>query len=482
MKKDVKKLRNNTILMIIGSFSSKFLVFLLLPFYTHVLSTTEYGISDIVFTTANLLYPVFSFLMTESILRFSLDTNEHNDRKNIFSTAIYISGLGFIVLLLLSPIFWFIEIFKNYYVFFMLYYFSMLLYLLFSQFAKGINQVKEFSLAGILNTFLTICFNLIFLLIFDLGINGYLLAYILGSFLSALFLFIKLKYYNYLIPPKKVNKKNAKKMLAYSLPMIPNSISWWISNSSDKYMISYFCDVAVNGIYSASYKIPTLLTTFSSVFVNAWQLSAVDEFGSEQNRKFYKVVYEKYAALNIIIVTLLIALVKIISMFLFDQAYYTAWMPASILLLAYVFNTASGFLGTIYTSAKKTGNLFISTLLAAILNIVFNFILIKQIGMTGAAIATLISYFFVWLYRLINSKKIIDIQIELKSNIISYFLIILEIFILFYTENLIQIILLALIVSIIFLINKRIIIEIYHLIFDKLKIVLKKYLKKAIKS
>lgn len=138
---------------------------------------------------------------------------------------------------------------------------------------------------------------------------------------------------------------------------------------------------------------------------------------------------------------------KLISKFLFSAEYYSAWEPAIILLFAFLFNTLSGFLGTIYTSAKKTFYLFLSTLIAAILNIICNIIFIPKFGMVGAAFATLISYFFVWFFRIINTRKILDMHLSLTNDFIAYLFIITEIALMLLDYNMIFVFLIPVIIT-----------------------------------
>ena len=448
MDSKYKKLKTNTLLMLISNFSSKVLVFLLIPLYTHCLSTKEYGISDIIFTTVNLLYPIFTLLMTEAILRFTLDNNTKSENDSIFSIAIFISFIGFIILLLVGPLIANLLHIGNYIIYFYLYYLSTIVYFLFSQFTKGMGKVKEFAISGLINTIVTIICNVFMLVFFNLKISGYILSYVIGMLVASIYLFFKVNLRSYFINIKRIDRKKTKEMLLYSIPMIPNSISWWISNSSDKYILSIFKDLSETGIYSASYKIPTLLTTFSNVFVGSWQLSSVDEFGSEESIDFHKKVYLKYSTIVTVSVVWLIFLSKLISKFLFSAEYYSAWEPAIILLFAFLFNTLSGFLGTIYTSAKKTFYLFLSTLIAAILNIICNIIFIPKFGMVGAAFATLISYFFVWVFRIINTRKILNMHLSLTNDFIAYLFIITEIALMLLDYNMIFVFLIPVIITI----------------------------------
>lgn len=462
MENKYEKLKKNTLLMMISNFASKFLVFLLIPLYTHCLTTEEYGISDIIFTTVNLIYPILTLLMTEAVLRFTLDKNTESDNKNIFTISLVISFLGFLILLIVGPLISKMVKINNYLLLFYLYYIATILYFLFSQFSKGIGKVKEFAISGIINTIVTILCNIIFLLFLDWKIEGYILSYIIGMVISSVYLFIKLRLYSYFINIKHINRNKVRDMLKYSVPMIPNSISWWISNSSDKYILYFFRNLSEIGIYSASYKIPTLLTTFSNVFVGSWQLSSIDEFGSDESIKFHRDIYNKYSLIVTFSVVWLILFSQLISKVLFAADYYIAWKPAIILLFAFLFNTLSGFLGTIYTSAKKTFFLFLSTLIAAIINIIFNILLIPKFGMVGAAIATLISYFFVWIFRLLNTKKILDMKLDLKKDIVSYILIVLEILLLELNINFYYVVIIPLFITFININNiKNVVLSIF---------------------
>lgn len=430
MNNKYKKLFKNVGLLTIGNFASKLLTFLLIPVYTNILSTSEYGVADLIFTTVSLLYPVFSVLMSEAIMRFALDNKDNNQ---VFSCAFYITTCGTVIFLCLSPIFLLFNSLKAYYIFFILYYIFDVFNLIFLQFVKGINKVKNYVIAGIISTVVTISLNIILLVIVKIGLVGYLISYIGGQVSSIVFLVISCKIWKYLLPYKKTDKKVLKNMMNFSIPMIPNSISWWISNSSDKYMLSYFTTLSITGIYSVSYKIPSIITIFSNIFMGAWQISAVDNFGSEESKQFYSKIFKNYFSFLAIIISVLIIALKIIARFLFAKDFYVAWECSGILLIATMFNGLAAFLGSIYTSAKKTKFLFHSTLIAAISNIIMNLILIPFIGGIGAAIATLISYFLVWLLRSVNSKKILNINYDYKIIIFSTLILLTQVFLQIYS-------------------------------------------------
>lgn len=423
IRQEYKKLLSNTGLLAIGSFASNLLGMLLIPFYTSVLSTADYGISDLIVTTTSLLYPFTTMAISEAIMRFALD--KHADRRSIYSIGLSMIMIGYIFLLLCTPIIRKTTI-GEYYTFFMLYYICYCIHTVTSYFVKGIEKVKIYSFAGLLNSVIVISCNLFFLLFLKIGIVGYLLSSILGHGITALFMVFSAKLYKYIIPIWRIDKELFRRMLVYSIPIIPNSISWWVANSSDKYVLNHFSDVSQVGVYSISYKIPTIMMTIMGFFISAWQISAVDDFGSEKSQQFFSDIFRKCFAVNVILASFLIAFSKVMGNFLYSADFFVAWKYVPVLVIANVFNVMASFMGTIYTSAKKTKMLSISTILGALINIVMNFLLIPAFGAMGAAIATAFSYFMMWIVRMINTKGIMRLTYTPSRIWIQILLLMLE--------------------------------------------------------
>ena len=421
-----KKLGKNMLFMTIGSLGSKILSFLLVPLYTSVLTTAEYGISDLITTTVSLCFPFFTLIISESLLQFSL--SKKHEKSELWFISFRIWLFGTVIMFIFSPIVFFTPL-KDYYIFVITYYMCFSFYNILSYFIRGLEKIKVFSFAGIIDTFIIIMLNILFLLVFKIGIIGYLLSQIIASALASIYMIFAGGVYKYGFKILNIDKKLQREMISYSVPMIPNSVSWWISNASDRFILTFFSGVSVNGIYSVSYKIPTIISMFSTIFNSAWRLSAVDEFGSEKSRLFFADVYSKLTVLLLLLCSGLIVINKPLAKLLFSNDFYLAWKCVPILLLASAFHSFADFFGTIYTTAYKTKYLFYSTLIAAVTNIVLNFSLIPFLGAFGAALATLISYIAVWLFRIIHSRKIIKIEYHLIRDGLCYFFVLLQLII-----------------------------------------------------
>lgn len=413
MNKEYKKLLTNTGLLAIGSFASSLLGMLLVPFYTAVLSTADYGVSDLITTTTSLLYPFTTLAISEAIMRFALDREV--DKKSVYTLGLSLALVGYVLILLCSPLIKRTTI-GSYYVYFLLYYLFFCLHAITSYFVKGIEEIKTYSIAGLINSFAVISCNLFFLLVLKTGIVGYLLSSITGHAVTTAYMFVKAKLYRYILPFWRCDRTLIWQMLKYSIPIIPNSVSWWIANSSDKYILNHFANVSQVGIYAVSYKIPTIMMTVMGFFISAWQISAIEGFGSEKSQHFFSDVYKKCFSLNILLAATLIAFSKITGGFLYSADFFAAWKYVPVLVVANVFNVLASFLGTIYTASKKTKMLSISTMIGASANIAINFALIPSIGAMGAAIATALSYAIMWVIRIVNTRHIMKLIFDVRKD------------------------------------------------------------------
>lgn len=135
-----------------------------------------------------------------------------------------------------------------------------------SQFARGTEKIRIFSESGIIQTLFLLVGNIILLVFLRLGIEGYLIAYIIGFTISGIYTAIRLKII-YTIKSDYIDRALIKKMIRYSAPLIFTGLSWWILNASDKYVILHFIGESANGIYSVAHKIPTIIVSINGFLI-----------------------------------------------------------------------------------------------------------------------------------------------------------------------------------------------------------------------
>lgn len=418
--KRYQKLMGNTAIIGIGQLGSKVLVYLLVRLYTAVMSQAEYSIATNLTETATLLIPILSLGIGEAVFRFAMDRSY--SKKDVFSGGFVTAAIGALMLAAVIPILCAIPYMQGREWLVLVYVFSSILHTICSQFIRAEGKFKLFAVQGILNTALVITFNIIFLIPLQMSYIGYVLSVAVADFFATVFMIFAGKLWQH-FDLKAVQKSTVKEMLKYSIPMIPANIFWWITNVSDRFMVTGFCGDAVNGLYSASYKIPTLMMTLSGIFVTAWRNSAVDERESKDSAAFYEKVFGAFASVVFLMAGAIIAFAKIITVIMFDPSYHEAWINIPVLTLAMIFFNLVSFLGSLYVAEKKSMYSFLTSMAGAAVNIVLNLLLIPKIGAMGAALATFASYLVAFVLRVWTAKKIKPFHMHLGRNLLSSLLV-----------------------------------------------------------
>lgn len=414
----------DTGLFAISFFGSKVIIFLLTPLLTSILTTEEYGLADLISTTINFIYPVLTLAIADATLRFAME--KENDKNSVLTNSLLLIVVSIVVGVSLLPL---IKAFRpeiwNYSVVFLVIYALFNIHNCLSNFTKSIGKTKLFAVQGILQAACIALCSLIFLLVFRMGLYGYLLSIIIGYTIPIIFMIAIGKIFIYIIP-FKLNGKLMLRMLRYSIPMIPTLLAWAANTSIDKYMILYLDGLSSSGVYSVAHKIPTLFTSVATIFVQAWQLSAINNYGSKDESSFHTKVYNGLNIFSLFLCMAIVAFSKLFASFLFAKEFYQAWVFVPLLTMSAMFASHGGFLASEFRAAKKTNSLFLSVIVGTISNVVLNYVLISSYGPLGAAIATAISFVIIWLFRIILIQKIVKVRINIPLTILNYVLFAIE--------------------------------------------------------
>lgn len=424
--KKYKYLFKNTLLFTVSSFGSKILTFLLVPLYTNVLSTAEYGTADLISTTSTLLFYFFTLNIADSVLRFAIDREQN--KKEILAYGLKVTFIGSLICALGCAALPFTKLlnWNGYcYAFLFLRFFFYSLNNVVINYLRAADKIKEVAIAGLITTAVTIASNILCLLWFKLGLLGYLISVVSGAAVSTLYGWIVIcRDKNNGSVLKCCDKQVRREMRDYSVPLIFNGVCWWANNSLDKYFLLGMIGESANGIYGVAQKIPTILTVFQSIFNQAWNLSAIREFDKDDSDGFFSGMYNIYNAGMVLVCSGLILFNIPLARLLFAKDFFEAWKCSSILLLSVLFSSLAGFVGSVFTAVKNSRIFAVSTVTAAAVNAVLNYFLIKAFGVTGAAAATAVSFVIVWLIRLICSRKYIRLRIKYVRDIAAYLLLV----------------------------------------------------------
>lgn len=405
-----RMLMSNTFLIGIGTFGSKLLSFLMVRFYTGVMTPADYGTADLIMQTANLLLPVVSMGIINGVFRFSVD--HPHSRKSIFSMGFYTITAGAVPLMGIAFLLSDTSAFHGYAALITGYTLASCYHSLCAQFIRAEGKTALFAGQGILNTALVVGLNILFLVVFRFGITGYVLSVALADALCAIYLVCKERLWKLLI--RHPQKGMSCQMLKYSIPLIPTTVFWWITSVSDRYMVTEFLGADANGLYSVAYKIPTILTLLSGIFLEAWQFSAISEAeGSEKAHiRFYSQVWQIFQAVMFVAGSAVIALCREEIRLLAAAEYYDAWIYVPVLSFAMVFSTFATFFGSVYMVTKKSSLSFWTAMAGAGTNLALNLLLIPSMGIQGAAVATAVSYLLSFIIRMVTTRRLIPFRLS----------------------------------------------------------------------
>lgn len=409
----------NTIIYSIANLLSKIINFLMLPLYTYYLSISELGRFDLVINTITLLIPIITLHISEATYRFLVEVEEDNvkEKEKIITNAFV--GLmtniiiGYILIFIVFSFYfssikaleiflWFILSFSN------------ILFTFSQQIVRGLKKNKKFAISGIINSLLLALMNLIFLVMLKMGYKGLLLSNIISYILSSIYLHATtniIKYFNY----RCIDFKIYRSLILYSIPLIPNLLSWWVINFSDRLLISHYLGLKQNGIYAIANRFSTILFFMTTVFNLAWQESAILSFKDKDKDIYYTQVFNKYYKFLLSVVLLILPTIAFVIRFLLDDSYISALVVVPLLLYSVVFSSFSSFYGVAFQSSKNTNEAVFSSIGAGIVNIFLNILFLPQIGIIGAGISTLLSFGFMWLIRIYQTRKYFNIKINIKE-------------------------------------------------------------------
>lgn len=416
-------LLKNVGLLTLSNFATKLLSFFMVPLYTSVLTTEEYGTYDVFSTTVGVLLPILTLNIQEGVLRYALDKNF--DRKAIVTiglrwtlggSAVVAAGLLVAVwtgLFAMGP---------TYALFFFLMFLSQALSGLVLFYVRGIDKITDLSVSSVLASAIIIGLNLVFLLVFRWGLDGYFLANIIGPLAQVAYLMIRVRMLGDVRLRSRYRNEN-KVLIAYSVPLIANSIAWWVTSVSDRYVVIFFCGLAANGIYSVASKIPSILTVFQTIFSQAWTLSVVKDYDPEDKDGFFANTYAAYNCVLTLVCSAIIVANKILARFLYANDFYVAWQYVPWLTIAIIFGALSNYVGGFFTAVKDSKGFAQSSVAGAVTNVLLNIILVPLIGPMGAAVSTTICYVEVWVLRLMRSRLYIRMRINLKRDVLAYLLL-----------------------------------------------------------
>jgi O-antigen/teichoic acid export membrane protein len=396
-----KKMFKETLTYSIGSFGSKILSFLLVPFYTYFLTKKELGEYDLLLTTISLFAPLVSLQISDATYRWLIDKEyiSETEKAKIMTNSIITLCIGYLIFCFGFSVYVFFNSFQYQGYFIALIFLNCLLPLL-QSILRGQGNTRQFAINGILTTFLIVVFNIIFIYLLKLNVEGVFIANIVAYTVACIMILYKVKVIQY-FKFKYWDPQLIKSMASYSLPLIPNLMSWWAISSASKFIILHYMGAEGNGLYAVASRFPALLLVINSVLL----LPLQDRILKEQDDVTFNRLLGKFIMFEMALAFTLGILSPVMTKILVSREYFETWQYMPYLYLGVGFNAIAGFLGLKYQKEKNTLKITLTTLLGAVVSIVLSIVLIQYIGLQGISISFLLGFLIVLLVRYIDIYK-----------------------------------------------------------------------------
>jgi O-antigen/teichoic acid export membrane protein len=383
----------------LGNILSKLIGFILIPVYTNILTPDEYGEIALLQNTMNIIQIIVGLGLAVAFLRFYSEDKSTEARETVISTsmlftvafALMVTALG---VLFATDISFLVMQNRGYAQPFTV----MMFVLLFSSIIEiplVILRAREKSIVFIMvclaQLLLGLFFNILFIVILRAGVAGWLLSALWTSVIICSYVVIST-----LTSVRKIRFSFPllKRMLVYTLPLIPASLAmFWIHNG-DKYILKYYFEIGEVGIYSLGYQFAFMITLLvGQPFFMIWSVRMYDVFEQDGGDRIYARTFTYFAAVILTCWLCLAATIKEVIYMMSPPSYHRAYMIVHIVAMGYVLREFSDFFKGVLLIKRRTSFIGVTTLFSAFVATVFYLLLIPPYGILGAAWATFITFF-----------------------------------------------------------------------------------------
>ena len=407
-KNRIAFLLGNTLVFALGGLAIKAVSLVLMPLYTTALTAGEYGTAELLNSAIEIVLPLLSAGVVEALYRFSIDDDVPKDE--LFADSLVVLGGGVVcagAACALGHVLWNMEHAGSFFVLFC----SVCVFKATTQLARGLGHVRRFVAYGLINALAMVVSTYLLLVRAHTGIEGYLWSYTIGYLVGGLVAFLGSAEYR-LLAPFRVDRDLLRRMLVYSLPLVPNLLSWWLVSVSGRYVVLWGSGLAAAGLFTAASKMPSLINIVASVFQQAWQYSTAREIDSPDRGAFFGSVLRGYSLATLSTAGLVIALNRPISRVMLQAEFAEGWRYVPLLMLVASFGVISIFFESFYQALKNSGVLMASTALGAGVNVVLGVALVPFMGPWGAGLAGAVAYMLVLVVRARDLRRRINLPID----------------------------------------------------------------------
>ncbi len=397
----------------IAKISTQVVSFLLLPLYTALLTTEDYGRVDIYTSLAMLVVPFLTLQVEMALFRFFITDKEQAAQKEIVSSSYVIIA---VMTMAIAVVYLIVSVVLQLPHRWLLlgYYFFQAMSAVLLQTCRAQGDNMGYGIASFISSALAVALNVLFVAEFRWRAEGILVASIFAHVASCVYMLYRTRVYRYL-SITYVSVKRCKELLQYAVPLVFNQISSWVINYSNRLIIVMQWGEGINGIFSVASKFSNITGTFFNVYNVAWTENVVRSMDDKDGSSYISKMFEFTFNVYLILITAIINLLPFVFGIMVNEAFHEAYLHVPILLIGMLFSGMAATLGSIYIAYKKTKEVSVTTALAGICNVALHLLLLRFCGLYAASISTMISFVLLFAYRWISIKNIINIQCGMRE-------------------------------------------------------------------
>ena len=416
MISEIKKFLKHSFIYGTGALLSKIVGFLMIPLYTRYLTTSDYGVLELLDLTSTIVSIFISMRIGSAVIRFYYDSADELEQKKVVSTAYMATFASALLVVLFSQIcsirlsclIFDTDVYDKY---FKLVFMATALSLISSvpeAYLMARKQSIFYTIISLMTLSSYLILNIYFIVFLKMGILGILYS----SVITKIFNSSVLSFYCITKNSLFFSFTKFKSMLKFSLPLIPANVGTFILNYADRFILQKVATTAEVGIYALGYKFGYMLPVLVMGPINMIWVPQMFELASKSDKKTIEKMFT-YIMLILIFCGLgLILLTKDAIRIMATPPFYPAYKVVSFVVLGYIFRGMASFFWDGIMIAKKTIYIGISVFVSALSNILLNIFLIPQFRAMGAAYSTAISFFIMFVLIFYFCQRVYSIKCE----------------------------------------------------------------------
>lgn len=398
----------------IGSVGSRVITFLLVPIYSFFVAPEDFGYYDLCLTTVLFMLPLISMDLREGAFRFLIDTDDDDERRKIVTMSmatLLINTLlcvtvGFLAQMLFDVRYlWYTVAFAI----------SFSVYDVAAQMLRALGHSKVFAATGILCSFCIFLVSVPLVAFAGMGVEGIFIGNILARMVALAVMEWRVKLFSCYLHLHTDIKAVWRKVMRFSLPLVIVNLIINGITLINRCMISQFMGLGDNGQYAVAVKFAVILDSLVLIFNQSWQETAIRQYSDADRDEFYSKILNTYIWVLVVAVVGISYGARLVYGYIVGAEYQESVWLVYPLVMATMFLSLSFFYDMGYQCSKHTGRQLPCLIIGLALSIVSNYLFIQWWGLAGAIGSNCVTYLFILIYKMIDTRKYMRLHISRQS-------------------------------------------------------------------